>query len=738
MTEILPLPGTPAPRRRARIFAVLAAALLAASSMLTALPAEASESTPSPTPSGLSGEIDVQLAPVSNGVIAAGDALTVWANVSNGTNSDLTDATVTLSIGSAPISKSDELSQWLAGGDSSGDFTVVDTASANIPSGESNAIVVTKPGSDPLIADRAAGVYPIRVAVETASDSTVSTSVITITDETSSASPVAVVVPITATASSGGLLSSSELTTLTGRNGALTAQLDAVDGTAAILAIDPAVLASIRVLGASAPSSASAWLDRLDLLPNDRFALQFADADVAVQADAGLTSLLSPLDLTAYMDAADFENEPEPTATASPTESPSGTPAADSTDLNTTDTDTDTDTAVPDLAALTDIGATHSNILWPASGSVDSATVASLVSLTGDEDTVTLVSSASTDEPDTSARATVDGSDVLVYNSEVSDALTDAARTDDLTLRGAPLSAATAYLSLAQNAAAGQPVLVVLDRDLSRSAAGLEAAVDAVTDAPATSSISLDALLAQTPQEQTLNEVSAGDARVAAVNAMQQEETQIAQFATILDDAVLLTGPQRASELQVLSVGLIADEGWRARFDAHHEQTLTTLTSVSILPPSNINLLTSGAGLGFWVKNDLPYPVSVSLYAEPDDLRLEVEPVTTVEAEPASNTRAEIPVQARIASGEVTIALRLESPTGVHIGSTESVDVNVRAEWEGIGVVVLIALIGGLLVVGIIRTVLRRRAKSAAPKEPAPKESAQKESALTSDEDSAQ
>ncbi|MBA8817055.1 hypothetical protein FHX48_002149 [Microbacterium halimionae] len=722
MTETFPSPGSPASRRRARVCAVLTSIIVAVGSVLTTVPANATDVTPSPSPRELSGHIDVQLSPVSSGVMTPGDALTAWANVTNGTDSDISGATVTLSIGNQAISSSDDLTLWLDNSSSTSGFDVLDTANADIPSGESNAVVITKPGTDPLLANRAPGVYPLEVSVETDSETSSSPSVVTVAADTASSTPVALVVPITARASNRGLLSSAELATLTARDGQLTALLDAVDGTSAILAIDPAVVAAIRVLGTSAPSSASAWLERLNRLSNDRFALQFADADVAVQVDAGLASLVTPLDLTAYTDPTNFENEPEPTVTASPTATP--------TDSNT-DTDVVDDSSepvVPDLAALTDVGATSSNILWPATGSVDDSTVSSLVSLTGNDDTVTLVSSASVNEPDIATRATVNGADALVYNTEVSDALTDAASTADLTFRGAPLSAATAYLSLAHADSPDSPVLIVLDRSLTRSAAGLEAAVDVVEQSSTTSSISLDALVAQTPQQRTLKDVAPDEARVAALNAMQQEEAQIAQFATILDDEVLLTGPHRAGELQVMSVDLIADDAWRAAFDAHHEQMVTTLSSVSILPPSNINLLTSGAGLGFWVKNDLPYPVSVVLYAQPDDLRLEVEPVTTVQAEPASNTRAEIPVQARIASGEVTIVLRLESPTGVHVGPTESVDVNVRAEWEGIGVVVLIVLIGGLLVVGIIRTILRRRAKRDSPAAAAP----------SVDEDSAQ
>ena len=84
--------------------------------------------------------------------------------------------------------------------------------------------------------------------------------------------------------------------------------------------------------------------------------------------------------------------------------------------------------------------------------------------------------------------------------------------------------------------------------------------------------------------------------------------------------------------------------------------------------------------------------------------------MTLVTALPNSNTRAEVPVQAQIGNGDVTITLSLPSGTGVPIGQPQFADVHVRADWEGIGIVVLAVLAGGLLVLGLVRTLLRRRA----------------------------
>jgi hypothetical protein len=132
---------------------------------------------------------------------------------------------------------------------------------------------------------------------------------------------------------------------------------------------------------------------------------------------------------------------------------------------------------------------------------------------------------------------------------------------------------------------------------------------------------------------------------------------------------------------------------------------------VGILPPSPINLFSAGAPIPIWVRNDLPYPVNVVLFATPDDLRLDVTQANEFTAGPQSNTRVQVPVQARVGNGEVSVQLQLRSRTLEPIGGPQVVEVNVRADWEGVGIVVLSLLVGGFIVLGVVRTVLRLRGR---------------------------
>jgi hypothetical protein len=142
----------------------------------------------------------------------------------------------------------------------------------------------------------------------------------------------------------------------------------------------------------------------------------------------------------------------------------------------------------------------------------------------------------------------------------------------------------------------------------------------------------------------------------------------------------------------------------------HRRQSAATLDSVGIVAPETIQQLSPSASIPVFVRNELPYPVNLVLYARPDDVRLAVQEATVIEgAQALANTRVEIPVEAQIGSGDVTIALQLRSRTSQPIGSPQFLDVTVRADWERIGIGVLGVLVSSLLVVGIVRTVLRRR-----------------------------
>jgi hypothetical protein len=204
---------------------------------------------------------------------------------------------------------------------------------------------------------------------------------------------------------------------------------------------------------------------------------------------------------------------------------------------------------------------------------------------------------------------------------------------------------------------------------------------------------------------------TADTVRSTALTSMLAGEQQLVTFSSILDTPALMLAPERIRILRTIAVGLSDKQFAAAASDrAAHVQKL--LSSVSIQRPKPVQLITSAAPLPVWVRNELPWDVHVVLNSEPSQPRLDIQPRTTVEALADGTTRVDVPISARVASGEVKVDLRLTSATGVPISQPVVADVTLRADWEGIGLGILGGLIALLFVLGLIRTVRRRRRKA--------------------------
>jgi len=684
------------------------AAVAVLSGLLLPAPAVAASPQPSPTPSGTSavapGTTVFTLSPSANGVVHPGDALSVTISIQNGTDTELAPATITLSLGRTPIADRDDLAGWLDEASTQIPLEPIGTDSIDaVPAGAPQLRGMTIAADDPALAGLAPGVYPLAASYPGANGVVTSTSTMIIPPTEAIDVGIGVIVPITAGARTEGLLTAEQLAELTAPDGDLTNQLDAVTGTAAILAVDPAVPAAIRVLGTSAPESALEWLTRLESIQNSRFALQFGDADVTAQLQAGLPRPLAPTSFASYMSPANFA---APTPTPTPTPTPSDTPATAPTPQPDSD--------LPSTEELLTVGpATRPGVYWPADGTADVEIIARLADISADGVApVTLIPSSTTDAGSdgrtVSAHGRVGAGEVLVYDSDVSSALEDASQQEESWLRGAPLTAATAYLAFASAETDG-PLLVTVGRGDGRSRVELGAAISTAFSAPDVIARTIAAVAASEAFDVELTDVGSSPERAAAASALVADESELARFATILDQPSLLTGPERTAILQLLGVAWVGDDTWPALIAAHRAQTTRTLGSVALLPTSPSDLYGSSAALRFWVRNDLPYPVNLVLYATRDNLRLDVQGETPIVATPQSNTRVEVPVQARVGRGDVTLTLQLRSPAFVAIGEPESVEINVYADWEAVGIAALAVVVGILLVIGIVRTVLRVR-----------------------------
>lgn len=632
------------------------------------------------------------------GLVAPGSATTAMLTVQNDTESKLSAGQVQVELSRTPLTDEAAVTNWLDDGTAPGEFdTIGSDTTAALDAGESAMTTVFVPAE--TLGALAPGVYPLRAELTGAKTqntdddeaATTATSVLVVAD--SQTAQVGVLVPITATPEGGALLSSDELAALTGPEGALTAQLDGVAGTTAVLAIDPAIVAAIRALGSAAPESAQEWLRRLDALPNARFALQFGDADAAAQAQAGLPELLQPTTLAPFLNAANFSQTPAtpaptgtPPTTPEPTPGPTGTPQ------------------LPDDEELTAIDGALAQILWPAD-ELGEDDLGSFTRYLG-EGTTTIVSSTAVGGQ-SAAHATAGGNDLLVTDTALSESLSKVAAESDQVDRQRLLAEASALLMLAADRVAGAPLLIGLDRDENRDADALR---DAISSADSIG-FELSALRA-TPAIPASVTAQADPARATAVTDLLADEAALTAFSSMLSDPQVLLSPERIRILRTLAVGTPAS-AFAKNVEKHQKRTTQTLSAVSTPPSSTIQLLTANADLPIAVRNDLPWPVTVQLFVSPTDPRLEVTPMTETVVEANSTKRVKVPVSARVGSGEVDLRLSLYSPTGVQIQGQEEIRVAVRAEWETIGLIVFGGLAVVLIALGVIRTVRRKRHEAA-------------------------
>lgn len=713
--------------RLARGSVILAIALgMCAAGAPSAMAADEGDSDETPA-------VELHLAAGMRGTVAPGSATTASLTVQNDARDRLSAGRVTVEINRTPLTDESSVTAWLDDTEAPGDFTEIGADTTTPVDGES---AVTSSLFIPAesLGELAPGIYPLRASLSGAAvdggtdaneDDVTATTVLVVTDP--APAPIAVLVPVTATPAGGALLTADELSALTAADGDLTALLDAVTGTSAVLAIDPAIPAAIRALGSAAPEQVREWLQRLEAIPNERFALQFGDADAATQAQAALPALLQPTTLAPFLDPNNFVSTPPTTPSPTATAAPTPTTASSGSDADPdADAETDAETpspsptpttpsvgpVLPDDEQLTSIDAAVPGILWPRSD-ISPADLAAFSGYLGEGSTSILSSTAVSGAA--GARATVEGLDVLVTDAAASEALSRAASANAAPVRQRWLAEASAHLYLSGQVHGAAPLLVGLDRDETRSSEALREAIVTVD----TVGFGLTALLAApaAPAAPATLVAEPDTTRAASLQQMLEDEVVLAQFATILDDTQLLLSPKRIQIMRATAVGLSAKRFEAAVTDVR-TATVDTLEAVDIPPASTIQLLSANADLPFTVRNDLPWPVTVNLAVSPSDPRLDVQAVTSATVLPGTTTRVKVPVSARVGSGEVNLRLTLFSPTGVQIGQSETVRVAVRAEWETIGLGVFGTIIVLLLGLGIIRTVRRKRREAAAESDP--------------------
>ncbi|MGO2110507.1 MAG: DUF6049 family protein [Pseudoclavibacter sp.] len=737
------------------------------------------------------GAVTLFVAPGGDGALAPGDDLPVTIDIVNRTDAELPAGEVVVAVADETIDTRSAYTTWLDGSapgiSASGPGAAAARADAGpVAPGETATIEVTV-ASEALPFGVDAGFGPRQVAAGLEVDGAVvaeaRSSIVVAAGVDAQPTPLSIVVPIAPAAGTSSVLGPERLGELTGDGGYLTQLLDAVDGTGATLAIDPRLLAMIRGLGGSAPASAREWLERLESLENDSFALPFADADLTLQSQAGLDAQLELLGpefaIAAGADAggdgdesggADADGESDsptatPTATATEpgatatdaaegeadssgaddatgpgdasaasedaddatdaapgeTTDPTGNsdPADDPTESPDETGDPGDEVAVPEtLEELTAFDYTLDDIAWPTAGTLTNGDLGTLAEwgyrgLIVDEGEIERLE----DYDFTPANGVdLDGWSAMSADGELSNALALAASATTDGDRDAAITELSTVLAIVTRELPAQP----------------RALLATTGHAPATDPVALgetlravDALGWQTPASLEIPNLAEGAepvpratlrqgggheaGAVARVGDLMASEERAGSYATMFDDADAFRSERRAALLAQLSAAWHDDrEGWNDSTQGYTDYVTATEASVTITESSDIQLVGREAQLPIFVRNDTDRAVTVQVVLEPTTGRLEAGDPVTLRIEPGSMARAQVPIQA-ISNGNAEIDVRILTPDGVALLSTQLIQVNVQAEWETAVVIVGAVGLMTMFVWGVVRTVRRRR-----------------------------
>lgn len=485
---------------------------------------------------------------------------------------------------------------------------------------------------------------------------------------------LAVIMPVTVPAEEGGLIEADALASYTAAGGLLRRQLDAAAMHPVTLAIDPRIIASIRVLGSEAPPSALAWLQRLSALPQESFALPYANADTTLATQAGAAAI-------PQAESLEFAIVPERFA-------PDGETAAPDSPA------TGTGPALPDTAQLLDWSHRGVQLHWPVENTVIASDLP-LIAAAG-FDTV-LLSSGNTDAP--GPVAALGELRAIIADEHVSAALREA------TGAGAMAGWTAALDALGEHLAAGQSVVATLDRTPAGALGRLQQTLDALAADPDILLVPLSAISAAEAPEAALIDLPQDPQRVAAVRPLLELDARVQQFSAIAAEPELISGPRRLELLAAL------DAAWPG-LDAVEQAVETSrdvLSAVQVVASTDVNFFTDRSSIQVPVRNDLDQAVTVYLTVSPDRPLLSVENrMVELTLEPRSVVSAPVPVQS-ISNGTVNLTMTLRSADGMAIGSPARIAVNVQAGWEGPIVGIIAAVLVIVFAGGLVRNILRRR-----------------------------
>jgi len=186
-------------------------------------------------------------------------------------------------------------------------------------------------------------------------------------------------------------------------------------------------------------------------------------------------------------------------------------------------------------------------------------------------------------------------------------------------------------------------------------------------------------------------------------------------ISSVLSEPAALLGDYTSLEAVVSSASWRADPKARsAQVPAAEAAGAGVTSSLAAVPSSTINVISSEAQLPVRITSSLSQDVTVQVYLVSNNKRLRVPRTTSVRVPAHQQAKVTVPIQA-VGSGDVGLTVQVLAADGTTVGTPTTVNMRVRADWEGRGTGVIVGVLVSIVVIGTVRTVRRGRRTVVAP-----------------------
>ena len=191
--------------------------------------------------------------------------------------------------------------------------------------------------------------------------------------------------------------------------------------------------------------------------------------------------------------------------------------------------------------------------------------------------------------------------------------------------------------------------------------------------------------------------------------------TTLQSISSVLSEPAALLGDYTSLEAVVSSASWRSDPKTRSAQIPNAEAAGADVTSsLAAVPSSTINVISSEAQLPVRITSSLNQDVTVQVYLVSNNKRLQVPRTTTVRVPAHQQAKVTVPIQA-VGSGDVALTVQVLAADGTTVGTPTTVNMRVRADWEGRGTGVIVGVLVAIVVTGTVRTVRRGRRTAVAP-----------------------